>query len=41
MVVAMYYHMFPNAVEAARMHCNCVWHKNLLNRQGAEGRAAR
>jgi hypothetical protein len=30
MVVAMYYHLFPNAPEAARMRCRCALHSHLV-----------
>jgi len=26
MLVAMYYHMFPSAEDAAEQHCACAWH---------------
>lgn len=29
MVVAMYYHLFPSAPEAAQMHCSCALHSHL------------
>jgi hypothetical protein len=25
MVIAMYYHLFPTAVEASRQSCSCAW----------------
>jgi hypothetical protein len=27
MVIAMYYHMFPPALDAERQHCTCGWHE--------------
>jgi hypothetical protein len=29
MVVAMYYHLFPSAPEAAQMRCSCALHSHL------------
>ena len=29
MMVAMYYHMFPPAPEAARQQCSCAWHAGV------------
>jgi hypothetical protein len=26
MIVAMYYHVFPGAPDAARMRCSCAFH---------------
>jgi len=32
MAVAMYYHLFPSAPEAAQMRCSCALHSHLLSR---------
>jgi hypothetical protein len=29
MVIAMYYHMFPPAAEAAERKCTCAWDQGL------------
>lgn len=31
MLVAMYYHMFPSAEDAAEQHCACAWHAHLAH----------
>jgi hypothetical protein len=32
MVIAMYYHMFPPALDAAPQQCSCAWHKGAAQR---------
>jgi hypothetical protein len=31
MMVAMYYHMFPEPEEAAHQQCTCAWHRSLAD----------